>query len=195
LWDVEAPTFSRQTAVRLLAFRVGRLSTQERFSVLISVRGWVDPRAIVRLEGLGKLKNPVTSSGTEPATSRLVAQCLNQLYYRVPPYFLKTNCTLPQSSSLGARSSLLHWDFNLQFMGRGPFYDAQHRYYTRTAPDNKIANKLFIGMKVSWRNRVWPFRDPIPAFARRDRGKPQKPQTGELITHLRFDKSTFLIQV
>jgi hypothetical protein len=38
--------------------------------------------ATVRLEGSGQLKNPMTSSGLEPATFRLVAQCLSQLRYR-----------------------------------------------------------------------------------------------------------------
>jgi hypothetical protein len=37
------------------------------------------------LEGLGQLKNPMTSSGTEPANYRLVPQYLNQLRYRMPP--------------------------------------------------------------------------------------------------------------
>jgi hypothetical protein len=36
----------------------------------------------MRLEELGQLKNTMTS-GIEPATFRLVAQCLNQLLYRV----------------------------------------------------------------------------------------------------------------
>jgi hypothetical protein len=38
----------------------------------------------VRLEGFGRLKNPMTSSGIEALTFRLVAQCLKQLRYRMP---------------------------------------------------------------------------------------------------------------
>jgi hypothetical protein len=39
----------------------------------------------MRLEGLGQLKNPMASSGIEPVTYRLVAQCLNQVRYGVSP--------------------------------------------------------------------------------------------------------------
>jgi hypothetical protein len=44
----------------------------ERFLVLISVTGWVDPEATARLERLGKLKIS-NSSGLDPATFPLVA--------------------------------------------------------------------------------------------------------------------------
>jgi hypothetical protein len=60
-------------AVRLLALRAGHPLPPGRFPVHISVRGRVDPSAIVRLEGLDQLKSPVTSSGLEPPTFRLVA--------------------------------------------------------------------------------------------------------------------------
>jgi hypothetical protein len=45
-------------AVRLSALRAGCPLSPGRFLVLISIRGWVDPRAIVRLEGLDQLKIP-----------------------------------------------------------------------------------------------------------------------------------------
>jgi hypothetical protein len=72
-------------AVRLSALRPGRPLPPGRFLVHISVGGRVDPRAILQLDGLCKLKNPVTSSGIEPVTFRFVTLCLNQVRHAMPP--------------------------------------------------------------------------------------------------------------
>jgi hypothetical protein len=76
-------------AVMLSALRAGRPLPPGRFLVPISVRGSVDPRAIVRLEGLGEVKNPMTSpvridnihilsswTMLEPGTIRIQTTCL-----------------------------------------------------------------------------------------------------------------------
>jgi hypothetical protein len=89
--EVEAPRFldsQHLKVVRLSALRTSHLYSQEIFLVLISIRGWVDPRTIARLKGLCQWKIPMTPSGIKPTAFQLVVECLNQLRHRVDRQYL-----------------------------------------------------------------------------------------------------------
>jgi hypothetical protein len=70
-------------AVRFSALRADRPLPPGWYVLLISVIAWVDSKDIVLLDGLGQLKDPMTSSEIEPAIFQLV-----NYFLEIPLYVL-----------------------------------------------------------------------------------------------------------
>jgi hypothetical protein len=84
-------------AVRLSALRAGRPLPPGKFLVLISVRGCVDPRTIVLLEGFGQLKSLMTSSGIVPQIKiKYITICIKKLRVLVRQRTIPTERPPPQ---------------------------------------------------------------------------------------------------
>jgi hypothetical protein len=66
-------------AVWLLDLQTGCPSPPGRSLVLIPVIVRGNPKVIMWLEGMGEVKNLMTSLGIKPAALKLVAYCLNQV--------------------------------------------------------------------------------------------------------------------
>jgi hypothetical protein len=75
------------TSAKMTALRAGRALPPGYLLVLISVRGWINPWPMVRLERLGKWKHLTTSSALEPETFCHITQLLNHISWRNEPTF------------------------------------------------------------------------------------------------------------
>jgi hypothetical protein len=72
--------------VRLSVLRAGRPLPQRRPLVFIPVRGRVDPKVIVRLEGLGQLKKSNVLIGNRIRDLPACSTVLHRLRYGVHPF-------------------------------------------------------------------------------------------------------------
>jgi hypothetical protein len=88
--------------VRLSALRAGRPLPPGTFLILISVRGWVDPRDTVRLEELGRFEKNPPYRDSNPLPSGLLHSAATNC---------ATACPSSEGSPLDLHSEVFGWFF------------------------------------------------------------------------------------
>jgi hypothetical protein len=138
-------------AVKLSVLPTGHVSPLEISLVPISVRRRVDPRTIVRQEGISQCKIPMTPSGIAPATCQRLTQYLNQMHHRVLLLY-KRNKLGDYNNSNGCRCP------GLNFKQLAKFCET----WKRDAPLEGFLNSLQLTNKHGGRKKCWGWRDCHP---------------------------------
>jgi hypothetical protein len=107
----------------------------------------------VWLEGLGQLKNPMTSSGRESMTFRLLAECLNQLRYHVIWYYFSN-----ESGLFTVRWKLRIKKALLYKVCCSPFFWGLFRTLSIFRPKMLQFNKTWLSTGTWIRPLLWSFR-------------------------------------
>jgi hypothetical protein len=130
---------------RLSALRTGRIYPQEIFLVLITVRSWVYPRAILRPEGLCQFKKSNDTIGNRSRDLPVCRAVPQPLRHRVPPPY--KYCT-PQTHSpiswckmfLKPLWEISHWKYEGWAEGRDVNKAKWAKEINKTETTNKKEN-------------------------------------------------------
>jgi len=137
--------------VSLSALRTGRFYPQEILLVLISVRGWVDPRDIVRSEGFYVNEKSTDTSWDRASDLLILAQHLNHCATAVPliltyllrfwkPYAVIYRLALPKMGIVVPETCSANvWLIN-------------HNYFIKLV--SQIVSKIGV-LKVYWLRLSW----------------------------------------